>query len=71
VIVTKGLLQRAAGEIRAAEAIMSTTVAELEAAGVWSGADADMFQREWNDLVRGRLLGAASALDGVSVITSI
>lgn len=70
-IVTKSLLAQAANEVRGAEAAMSRTIAELRDAGVWVGADAERFQREWNELVRGRLLGAANTLDATSVITLI
>lgn len=70
-IISKHMLSSAASEIRAAEASLNAIVAELDEADVWSGADADRFQREWNERVRGRLLGAAVALDATSVITLI
>ena len=57
------IIQAAIADIRSAESRLASIVAELQQAGVWSGADADRFQREWNDLVRGRLLGAASQLE--------
>jgi len=69
VIISKSMLSQAAGEIRSAESQLAAIVAELRDAGVWSGADAERFQQDWNDLVRGRLLAAASLLDGVSLIT--
>jgi uncharacterized protein YukE len=68
-IISQGQLQQAAAEIRGAEASLAGIVAELRDAGVWSGDDAERFQRDWNDQVRGRLLGAAALLDGVTVTT--
>lgn len=69
--ITKSTLTQAAVELRSAEAALSSLTAELQQRGVWSGADAERFQREWNELVRSRLHQAASILDGVSVITLI
>lgn len=60
----KRLIDSAVADIRAAESRLTGIVAELQQAGVWSGADADRFQRDWNDLVRSRLLSAASQLEG-------
>lgn len=68
-ILTRSALRDAATSIRAAEMALGAIVAELVDAGVWSGADADRFQRDWNDQVRAPLLGAAVTLDGVSFIT--
>ncbi|WP_166875740.1 hypothetical protein [Salinibacterium sp. ZJ450] len=67
--VSKWQVAQAAQDIRTAEVGLTRIVQELQDAGVWSGADADRFQREWNDLVRGRLLSAAAKLDAVSFIT--
>lgn len=63
------VINTAIGDIRATEARLAGIVAELRQSGVWSGADADRFQREWNDLVRARLLGAASQLEGTRYTT--
>lgn len=60
----KRLIDAAVADIRAAESRLAGIVADLQRTGVWTGADADRFQREWNDLVRGRLLSAASQLEG-------
>ncbi|WP_167042833.1 hypothetical protein [Salinibacterium sp. ZJ454] len=67
--VSKWQVAQAAQDIRTAEVALTRIVQELQDAGVWSGADADRFQREWNDLVRGRLLSAAAKLDAVAFIT--
>ncbi len=69
--LVKPAVQSAAAQIRVAEAQLSAIVRELQDAGVWSGADADRFQRDWQELVRGRLLGAASKLDGVSYLPMV
>lgn len=69
--LTRSQLRQAAQDIRSAEAALAATVQELQHAGVWSGADADRFQRDWNDHVRGRLLGAAVTLDGVAFVTVV
>ncbi len=68
-IITRGMLSRTSGEIRSAEAALAGVIGELRDAGVWSGDDADRFMRDWNDQVRGRLLGAANLIDGVTLIT--
>lgn len=67
--LTRPALNSAAAQIRAAEAQLAIIVRELQDAGVWSGADADRFQRDWNDLVRARLVGAAAKLDAVSFVS--
>ncbi len=65
------MLSDAAGEIRQAESALNRIISELDQAGVWSGADADRFQRDWSDNVRAKLLGAANSLDAASVIPLI
>lgn len=70
-ILTRGTLQSAAAQIREAEMLLGSIVRELVDAGVWSGSDADRFERDWNDRVRGPLHGAAATLDGVSYITFV
>jgi uncharacterized protein YukE len=61
-------LMSTAAEIRAAEGALRSAVAQLVDANVWSGADADRFQREWEDLVTARLRSAASKVEGCSLI---
>ncbi|MET0990197.1 MAG: hypothetical protein ABWY54_06090 [Glaciihabitans sp.] len=61
-------LSSAAAEIRAAEQILTSVVAQLQQAGTWSGADADRFQREWHDLVTSRLQSAAGRVESCSLI---
>jgi uncharacterized protein YukE len=68
-IITKATLSQAAADLRSAEAQLSQMTSELQERGVWTGADADRFQREWNDLVRARLHQAAGLLDATAVIT--
>lgn len=63
-MLPKHVIETAIADIRATESRLAGIVAELRQTGVWSGADADRFQREWNDLVRGRLLSAANQLEG-------
>jgi hypothetical protein len=57
-----------AAEIRAAESVLNALIADLQDKNVWSGADADRFQREWHDLVSARLLSAAHRVDTCSLI---
>lgn len=70
-ILTRGTLQGAASQIREAEMHLSSVVRELVDSGAWTGNDADRFERDWNDRVRGPLHGAAATLDGVSYITLV
>lgn len=67
-IISRMSLNSAAAEIRAAEAMMRVAVAQLVEADVWSGADARRFQREWDDLVSGRMHSAAAKIEGASLI---
>jgi hypothetical protein len=64
----KADLEAAVVQLRAAEARLSRTVAVLEAAGVWSGADAKRFQTDWADRVQRPLLVAAGALESTDFI---
>ena len=64
-LMTQWAMSGAAGQVRSIEANMTSIVGELVSSGVWTGADADRFQRDWNDLVRARLLSAASRMDGI------
>lgn len=70
-ILTKGTLQGAASQIRQADMLLHSIVRELVDSGMWSGNDADRFERDWNDRVRRPLQGAAATLDGVSYITLV
>lgn len=67
-IIGKAQLVAVAVELRAADAQMSSIVANLTARTNWTGADRDAFEREWNDLVRMRLLAAAQKVESVAVI---
>lgn len=64
--LSNGAMNEAAGDVRALAAAMSQTLAELDLPSNWSGSDSDRFQRDWNELVHGRLLAAANKLDGIS-----
>lgn len=59
-------IQQALNELRAADQAMVTQLQELQNAGVWSGADADRYQTEWNDLVRDRIRAATQSLEKLS-----
>ena len=56
----------ASAQMRAIAQGIQAALAELDGATGWSGADAERFQREWDDLVCGRLHAAANKLDGIS-----
>jgi hypothetical protein len=62
----KSEMDQALLQLRALSASMSRTVSELEAAGVWSGTDAEAFSTSWQDEVLRNLTIAASALESVS-----
>lgn len=57
----------AAAHLRAIEAGTRVTVGHATSEGVWSGADADRFAREWEDLVSARLRSAARHLDTIDL----
>ncbi|NLA65437.1 MAG: hypothetical protein GX862_05830 [Leucobacter sp.] len=67
-MLTQTKIRQAISDIRAAEATLSRAVQVLRDAGVWSGADADRFEREWNEQVRGQLLRAAGTIESVSYV---
>ena len=68
-LVLKKELQDAALEIRQADALLTSIVADLQARGVWTGNDADAFQREWRDQVHAPLAAAAGIIDRIEYIT--
>lgn len=68
-MLTKTKISQAVRDIRSAEQVLTSHMSDLHAAGMWSGADSDRFQKDWNDLVRNRLLGAATTLEVASFIT--
>ena len=67
-MLTQTKIRQAILDIRAADAALSLAVQELRSSGAWSGDDADRFEREWNDQVRGRLLRAAGSMEGLSFV---
>lgn len=67
-LISRMSLNSTAAEIRAADAMMRVAVDQLVAADAWSGADARRFQREWDDLVSGRLRSAATKIEGAGLI---
>lgn len=67
-LISRITFASAAAEIRSAEIILSGVVAQLQDANVWSGADAERFQREWHDLVSSRLHSAANKVDTVTLV---
>jgi len=64
-LMSKWAMSGAAGQVRAIEATTTRLVDEMTSAGTWSGNDADRFERDWNELVRMRLLRAAQKMDAV------
>jgi hypothetical protein len=64
----KAELASALTQMRSAELQLSRTIAQLDAAGVWSGDDAKKFQSDWSDQVHRPLLVAAAALDVLDFI---
>lgn len=62
-LMSEWAMGNAAAQLRSAEAAMSNAVASLQSAQTWSGADADRFQRDWDEQVRGKLRDAATRLD--------
>lgn len=67
--ISRFMLASVAAEIRSADAVLSSVVAQLQQAHVWSGEDADRFQREWHDLVSHRLQTAALRVDSANLTT--
>ena len=67
-IPTQAAIANAAAEVRAADATLKSIISELHRDGVWTGADAERFQQEWQDLVSSRLQTAADRLDGCDFI---
>jgi uncharacterized protein YukE len=67
-VISRLMFVSAAAEIRSVEAVLAGAIAQLQDANVWSGADAERFQREWNDLVSSRLDAAAHKVDTVALI---
>jgi hypothetical protein len=65
-LLSNSAMSGAAAEVRTLAAQLTTEVQQLASASSWTGADADRFEREWNDLVVARLHLAANKLDGVS-----
>ena len=59
----------AAAQVRSLDGIMGRIVSDLTSAGVWSGEDAERFERDWHDQVRSRLLNAASKMDHIQYET--
>lgn len=65
VLLSNWAMNHAASEIRGIAASMTNGLSGLGHPATWSGDDADKFQRDWNDLVLGRLNAAANKLDGI------
>ena len=63
VLFLKKELAEAAAEIRNADASLTTIIGQLKSERVWSGNDADAFQRDWNDQIHNPLIGSAMSLD--------
>ncbi len=65
--ISTGQFDALARDVRGLEGEATAVVAGLVAQGVWTGDDADRFERDWLELVTRRLRSAADALDAVSV----
>ena len=66
--VLKAELAAAVAQLRSADAQLSRSVAALEAAGIWSGADAQKFQAAWADEVHRPLLVASASLEALHFV---
>ena len=64
-LMTRWAMSGAAAQVRTLDGNMTRIVSELTAAGVWTGEDAERFERDWHDLVRSRMLNAASKMDNI------
>jgi len=64
--LSNGEMQAAAAQVHEISAVMTRAITELGSPHSWSGADAERFERDWNDLVTSRLTAAANKLDGIS-----
>lgn len=58
-------MSEAASQIRGIVSTLNSLVADLQSAGVWSGADADRFNQEWSNQVSSQLQSAAAQLDAI------
>jgi len=65
-LLSNGAMSAASGQVREIANGMTAMMNDLGTPQGWSGADADRFQRDWNDLVHNRLMAAANKLDGIS-----
>lgn len=68
-LMTQWQMTSAANQLRGMATSMQTIVNEMTAPGVWSGADADRFGRDWNDQITQALYRAATRLDSVDFTT--
>ncbi len=67
-IISNAAFAATALEIRLVEARMASRVARITQRENWNGSDRDVFEREWNELVKSRLHNAASAIEGISLM---
>lgn len=70
-ILTRSMLEGKAADIRAIDAELSAIIEELKTFGVWAGADADRFHRDWADEVHDPLHRAAFILGAATLVTSV
>jgi hypothetical protein len=64
----KNDLDHAVLQVRALSASMGGLLAELDAAGVWSGSDANEFQTAWREQVQSNMTLASTLLERVSFV---
>ncbi len=67
-VISKGMFLSAAINVRVLEAQLNAQISQLRDSGQWQGPDAQRYFAEWESEVRGRLLTAASLLDGLVVV---
>ena len=60
-------LDQALVQLRATNASMIRTLAELDAVGVWSGDDAAAFATKWQEQVQRNLDVAVGALESITL----
>lgn len=66
-LLSRAGMSIAVAQVRGTEASMRHTVNDLVSSGQWSGADAERFLSEWQELVTNRLLLAASSLERIDL----
>ena len=66
-LMSRGAMSGAAGQVRSIDGTLLNLLNDLVAEGVWSGPDADRFAQDWHDQVHPKLVNAAMKMDGIIV----